>query len=68
MSKAMSVNDLRQWQHDNRVNARVRKLAGDAADKIEALEAENVKLRAALDAIVVDEVGKIALAALSAAQ
>jgi hypothetical protein len=33
----MTVNDLRQWQYDARVQQSVRRLAGDAADEIERL-------------------------------
>lgn len=33
----MEIRDLRQWQHDARVNDRIRRLVGDAADEIERL-------------------------------
>lgn len=35
----MVINDLRQWQHDSRLNERTRRLAGDAAEQIERLKA-----------------------------
>lgn len=33
----MTLNDLRQWQHNPRVDANVRQITGDAADEIERL-------------------------------
>lgn len=44
------INDLRQWQNDARLNTRVRRLAGDAADEIERLQASNGQMRTALTA------------------
>jgi hypothetical protein len=38
------INDLRQWQHDKRVQMEVRRLAGHAADEIERLRVLNAEL------------------------
>jgi hypothetical protein len=45
---AEHVNSLRQWQHDSRLSERVRRLAGDAADRIEALASAHETMRSAL--------------------